>query len=80
MIPDSVPAAVSLATSVYFAACVPLLLRVDDPVWPSRRELGDRLLVEIVRARGTAADARARAALSAAALLLILSARKGVVR
>ena len=85
MIAESVPAAVSLATSVWAAGSVPVLLYADDPVWPTRREwietpAGDRLLVEIVRARDTARDARVRAAVAAAALLLRFSARKGVVR
>ncbi|QCX81117.1 hypothetical protein C9F11_37670 [Streptomyces sp. YIM 121038] len=83
MIAETVPAAVALATSAYATASIPVLLLVDDPVWPSRRELietraGDRLLVEIARARHTAAGARTRAALSGAALLLLLSAPKGI--
>ncbi|MEI5100364.1 hypothetical protein RB200_19780 [Streptomyces sp. PmtG] len=81
MIADSVPAALSLAISAYAAASAPVLLLADV----TRRDLietpaGDRLLVEIVRARHTAADAPARTALSAAALLLVLSVRKGAVR
>ncbi|KUF18411.1 hypothetical protein [Streptomyces silvensis] len=82
--PESLPSAMCLATSVYAALSVPVLLVPDDPQWPSVRELietraGDRLLVEAARARDTARDVWARAA-QAAVLLLRLSARKGAAR
>lgn len=91
MLPESLPAAVSLATGVYAAACVPLVLVVDDPVWPTRRELiesraGDRLLVEITRLRTAQVCDRARLAVVAWLLLIatyrhIVSApKKGALR
>ncbi|MFH8792263.1 hypothetical protein [Streptomyces sp. NPDC017941] len=82
--PESLPAALCLATSVYAAASVPVLLVPDDLRWLSFRGLietrvGDRLVVEAALVRDAARDVRARAA-HAAALLLHLSARKGAAR
>lgn len=81
MLPDSLPAAASLATGVYAALSVPVLLVVDDPTWPTRRELierpaGDRLLVEITRARLGAAQVRDRALLSLVSWLLVIAAHR----
>lgn len=82
MLPDSMPAAFSLATSVYAAASVPVLLLVDDPKWPTRREVietraGDRLLVEITRLR--TAQVRDRARLSVVAWLLLIATHRPLV-
>lgn len=90
MLPESLPTAVSLATGVYAAACVPLVLVVDDPTWPTRRELiesraGDWLLVEITRLRTAQVCDRARLAVVTWLLLIAthrptLSAPKGANR
>lgn len=69
-------ACLSLGTAVSAAAAVPVLLWVDADyvLVPDWRVLGDRLLVEVTNARQAAADVRRAAAVSLAALLLILSA------
>lgn len=69
-------ACLSLGTAVSTAAAVPVLLWVDADyvLVPDWRVLGDRLLVEVTNARQAAADVRRAAAVSLAALLLILSA------
>lgn len=66
----------SLGLSLSAAGAVPVVLWVDADylLVDDWQAVGDRLLVEIVRARQAARDARRRAAVTVAGLLLLLSA------
>lgn len=69
-------AAVSAAVAVCSATAIPFLLWVDADYLLVKdwQALGDRVLVEVTNARHALLDARRTAAVTAAALALILSA------
>ncbi|MFE7236133.1 hypothetical protein ACFVAF_37075 [Streptomyces sp. NPDC057596] len=75
-----------LGTSITAAASIPVLLFADakpsdfDPRRLLNTDAGARLLVEVTRAKGTASEATRDTALTAAALLALLTPSPEVTR